>query len=133
MLRNTLILVSAALLTVARAAPKEIEISSGENNTPLLELFTSEGCSSCPPAEEWLSRQSKSPELWKRFVPVAFHVDYWNYLGWTDPYSSPEWSARQRDYSDSGKHARSIRLVFFSTAANGESGRASPGSPRSAF
>ena len=129
-LRNTLILVSAALLTVVRAAPQEIGISSGENNTPLLELFTSEGCSSCPPAEEWLSRQSKSPELWKRFVPVAFHVDYWNYLGWTDPYSSPEWSARQHDYSRLGQ-ARSVYTPgFFLNGREWRIGESLSGQPK---
>jgi len=129
-LRKALILVSAALLTVVRAAPKEIGISSGENNTPLLELFTSEGCSSCPPAEEWLSRQSKSPELWKRFVPVAFHVDYWNYLGWTDPYSSPEWSARQRDYSRVGQAHSVYTPGFFLNGREWRIGESLSGQPK---
>lgn len=129
-MRKAPVLLLAALLTVVRAAPKEIGISSGENNTPLLELFTSEGCSSCPPAEEWLSRQTKSPELWKRFVPVAFHVDYWNYLGWTDPYSSPEWSARQRDYYRLGQ-ARSVYTPgFFLNGREWRIGESLSGQPK---
>jgi hypothetical protein len=67
--------------------------------THLLELFTSEGCSSCPPAESWLSRFRNSPGLWKDFVPLAFHVDYWDRLGWRDPFASKEWTRRQYEYA----------------------------------
>ena len=72
--------------------------SSGEQ-VALIELYTSEGCSSCPPAETWLSRLKESPGLWKNFVPVAFHVDYWDYLGWRDPWASKSFSDRQRAYA----------------------------------
>jgi hypothetical protein len=66
----------------------------------LVELFTSQGCSSCPPAENWLN--TRGMELFKqgKIIPLAFHVDYWNYLGWKDPFSSPAFSARQRDYAE---------------------------------
>ena len=57
---------------------------SGVTRTTLLELFTSEGCSSCPPAEKWLSQLKSNPDLWKKIVPIAFHVDYWDHLGWRD-------------------------------------------------
>lgn len=63
----------------------------------VLELFTSEGCSSCPPADRLL------PELVKldsNIIPLSFHVDYWNRLGWTDPFSSAAYSDRQRNYAD---------------------------------
>ena len=66
--------------------------------TSLLELYTSEGCSSCPPAEAWLSRLRGNPRLWKEWVPVAFHVDYWDNLGWRDRFASGAATARQRDY-----------------------------------
>ena len=71
--------------------------------THLLELFTSEGCSSCPPAEAWLSNLKKEPQLWRDFVPVAFHVDYWDRLGWRDPFASKTWTARQYDYAERWK------------------------------
>jgi hypothetical protein len=72
---------------------------SGETQTTLIELFTSEGCSSCPPADAWLSKLKNNPDLWKRVVPVAFHVDYWNRLGWPDRFSRPEFTDRQRRYA----------------------------------
>ncbi|MFZ0827641.1 MAG: DUF1223 domain-containing protein [Verrucomicrobiia bacterium] len=72
---------------------------SALERTALLELYTSEGCSSCPPAEAWLSRLRDSPRLWREFAPVAWHVDYWNQLGWKDPWSAAEFSDRQRTYA----------------------------------
>jgi len=70
-----------------------------EQQTALIELYTSEGCSSCPPAEEWLSHLKNNPDLWTKFVPVAFHVDYWNNLGWRDRFASAQFTARQRNYA----------------------------------
>jgi peptide-methionine (R)-S-oxide reductase len=81
-------------------------ISSGPARVGLLEVYTSEGCSSCPPAETWLSELTKNDRLWKNVVPVAFHVDYWDYLGWADVFAKPEFSARQRDYAETWKSAR---------------------------
>ncbi|PYI75487.1 MAG: DUF1223 domain-containing protein [Verrucomicrobia bacterium] len=72
---------------------------SGPQKAHLLELFTSEGCSSCPPAESWFSKLKTEPGLWKEFVPLAFHVDYWNHLGWRDPFAVKEWTARQYQYA----------------------------------
>ena len=76
---------------------------TGPQKVHLLELFTSEGCSSCPPAEAWFSKMKAEPRLWKDFVPVAFHVDYWDRLGWRDPFSSKELTARQYQYSANWK------------------------------
>jgi hypothetical protein len=72
---------------------------SGPKKVQLLELFTSEGCSSCPPAEAALARLVKDPRLWRDFVPIAFHVDYWDRLGWRDPLASAEWTKRQQLYA----------------------------------
>src|ERR1043166_2112982 len=72
---------------------------SGDTQTALVELFTSEGCSSCPPAEKWLSAFKSNPDLWKKTVPVAFHVDYWDHLGWTDRFAKPEFTVRQQRYA----------------------------------
>jgi hypothetical protein len=81
-----------------RAEPLSIE--SGPRKTHLLELFTSEGCSSCPPAEAWMSKLKDNGGLWRDFVPIAFHVDYWDRLGWRDPLASKAWTARQYEYSE---------------------------------
>jgi hypothetical protein len=72
---------------------------SGETQNSLIELFTSEGCSSCPPAEKWISALKGSPDLWKKILPVAFHVDYWDHLGWRDRFAKPEFTSRQQRYT----------------------------------
>jgi len=81
----------------ASAAP--IQFQSSERQVALVELYSSEGCSSCPPAETWLSGLNEASGLWRNFVPVAFHVDYWDYLGWRDKWSSKQYSDRQRAYA----------------------------------
>jgi hypothetical protein len=79
---------------------QERVFESEATRTHLIELFTSQGCSSCPPAEAWLSKLKNEPRLWKDFVPLAFHVDYWDRLGWRDPFAAKEWTARQYLYSE---------------------------------
>ncbi len=81
----------------AQAAP--VVFQSSERQTALVELYTSEGCSSCPPAEAWLSGLKSAPGLWSDFLPVAFHVEYWDSLGWRDPWASRQFSDRQRAYA----------------------------------
>ena len=66
--------------------------------TQLIEVFTSEGCSSCPPADRWLYKQGKKPGLFTSFVGIGYHVDYWNDLGWRDPFSHQSFSRRQHLY-----------------------------------
>ena len=97
MTRHALLLVS--ILGAVTAQGGDVVFESKPTRTHLLELFTSEGCSSCPPAEEWLSDLKNEPRLWQDFVPVAFHVDYWDHLGWRDPFASKTWTERQADYS----------------------------------
>ncbi len=73
-----------------------LKVQSADSKTPLLELFTSESCSSCPPADQWFTKLKSSKDLWVKFVPVVFHVDYWNHLNWKDELSSREMTERQR-------------------------------------
>src|SRR5450432_3473856 len=96
------LLVTATALVAAPlcgAGRETLTFESNETPAVLVELFTSEGCSSCPPADTWLSRLKTSLKLWKSYVPVAYHVDYWNRLGWTDRFSSAEFTARQHRYA----------------------------------
>lgn len=87
-----------AVLGVSLSA-SAVTLKSSVRKVPLLELYTSEGCSSCPPAEAWLGTLEQDPGLWKTFVPVAFHVDYWDGLGWPDRFASEEFTQRQRKYA----------------------------------
>jgi hypothetical protein len=72
----------------------------------VLELFTSQGCSSCPPADALLRELTQQPGV----IGLAWHVDYWNNLGWRDPYARPAWTTRQRDY------ARQLNAEVFTPA-----------------
>src|ERR1700751_39542 len=81
------------------STPPATTFESGDTQSSLIELFTSEGCSSCPPAEKWLSALKSSSDLWKKAVPVAFHVDYWDHLGWRDRFAKPEFTSRQQRYA----------------------------------
>lgn len=91
--------VLAALLLSFQTAAAELLFESGDRQTVMIELYTSEGCNSCPPAEAYLNDYQKNPDLWKRYFPLAFHVDYWDYLGWKDRFSKREYSERQRRYA----------------------------------
>jgi len=85
----------ALVLGQAIAAPNHpgssCSAQSPATMVPLVELYTSEGCSSCPPADRWLSRLKENPAV----VALAFHVDYWDKLGWKDRFASPAYSRRQ--------------------------------------
>lgn len=78
------------------------EFSSTIEATELIELYTSEGCSSCPPADTWLRKLKSDPRLFKQFIPLAFHVDYWNRLGWQDRFSKKQYTNRQRQHQAAG-------------------------------
>ena len=96
------------LLFISPVLKAEITISSPDTRVSLLELYTSQGCSSCPPADIWFSELKSHPDLWVSMVPVSFHVDYWNYIGWEDPFSSPKYSSRQRQYA----RAKNLNTVY---------------------
>jgi len=83
----------------------------------LVELFTSEGCSSCPPAEDILA-DVVAQNADRRVFPIAWHVDYWNYLGWPDPYSSSRYTDRQGDYAQAAGSNQLVTPQFVINADN---------------
>ncbi len=89
-MRITLLL--ACTLITPAALASTCTATSSPTRTSLLELYTSEGCSSCPPADRWLSQLPPDSGI----VPLAFHVDYWDRLGWKDPFGKAAYSQRQR-------------------------------------
>lgn len=91
---------TGSLSTLALA--EKLQFNSSGTKTQLIELYTSQGCSSCPPAEHLLSTQLTRKRLWKDIIPIAFHVDYWDYLGWKDIYSEPSFTQRQRRHFQLG-------------------------------
>lgn len=74
----------------------------------LVELYTSEGCSSCPPADRYMATLTNQKGLWTDFIPMAFHIDYWDYIGWKDRFAQPAFKDRQYDYRRRG----AIRSVY---------------------
>jgi len=88
----------ATVLLVGPAGAETL-YRSGPARASLIELYTSEGCSSCPPADAWLTSLKSDAGLWTNFVPVEFHVDYWDGLGWPDRFASPAFTERQRAYA----------------------------------
>src|SRR3989475_6638644 len=98
-MRAMLLCLSVMLVVTVNAQNTPLTFQSSGKQSSLIELYSSVGCSSCPSAETWLTRLKESPALWKDFVPLAFHVDYWDYLGWRDPWANKSFSDRQRAYA----------------------------------
>jgi hypothetical protein len=91
-----LALSTIAFASAARAADPACSAYSGAHTTALVELYTSEGCDTCPPADHWLSSLFSRGFRPDQVVPLALHVDYWDYIGWKDPFGRAEFSVRQR-------------------------------------
>lgn len=86
-------LLGPLLVGTALAAPGACTAASPPHTVAVVELYTSQGCSSCPPADRWLSRLGAGDRL----VPLALHVGYWDYIGWKDPFARREFNDRQRE------------------------------------
>lgn len=94
------LLAAGALLWLAAAAnASTCTATSADRRVALLELYTSEGCSSCPPTDRWVSELPRKGLTTERVVVLGFHVDYWDYIGWPDPYAQRRFSERQRHAS----------------------------------
>ncbi len=100
---------AATFLTVGAAA-QTCEVRSGPQPLAVVELYTSEGCSSCPPADRWLSTLKARDKV----LALSFHVNYWNHLGWRDPFATPETTARQYRLKEAlgGKYVYTPQVVL---------------------
>ncbi|MCL2917047.1 DUF1223 domain-containing protein [Shewanella litorisediminis] len=85
----------------------EFEAKSHSAQPQIIELYTSQGCSSCPPAEAWISGFANETGLWRSLFPLAFHVSYWDYLGWKDPFADPAHGKRQYAHWNR-KHSKGV-------------------------
>jgi hypothetical protein len=93
-MRTTLLFTIMSMIPALAFA--QCTVRSGPNTAALIELYTSQGCDSTPPAERWLSKFVGAPGAGSLVIPIAFHVDYWDYLGWKDRYGDARFSDRQR-------------------------------------
>jgi len=107
-----IVALGAFAFAMARGASGEISAKAPGHGAPgsvaVVELFTSQGCSSCPPADRLLSQLAEDPHYRGKVIPLSFHVDYWNYVGWQDPFSSKLWSERQKLYASRAFHTNRI-------------------------
>ncbi|MBC7780168.1 MAG: DUF1223 domain-containing protein [Proteobacteria bacterium] len=94
-----LLLVALTGSALAASSPGRCTADSGARRVALLELYTSQGCSSCPPTDRWVSELPGRGFGTDRLIVLAFHVDYWNRLGWRDPFSQAAFTERQREIS----------------------------------
>ena len=102
-----LILIASLLVSAQQTYAQQTFVHEGPP-PQLVELYTSEGCSSCPPADRYMSTLINDPGLWTKIIPLAFHVDYWDYIGWKDRFALPTYKQRQYDYRKSGR----LRSVY---------------------
>jgi hypothetical protein len=94
----------ASLALLAALVASTPTTGRADDSPIVVELFTSQGCSSCPPADKYFGELAKRPDL----LALAFHIEYWNYIGWSDAYSKPWATRRQRDY----QAAMKLRYVY---------------------
>lgn len=97
---RALLSLTLALIPLSNVFSAEVTFRSRPEQVSLVELYTSEGCSSCPPAETWLADLRRDPGLWTDFVPIAFHVNYWDHLGWRDVFATREFTQREYRYAE---------------------------------
>ena len=116
------ILLLASLLSFGAQAADSIVVNSGDHQTAVLELYTSEGCSSCPPADRWMSKLTEVPPDDLDVLALGFHVDYWDYLGWRDRFASRDYSNRQRLLGANNRQSTIYTPEFF---VNGREARGS--------
>src|SRR5712692_2211956 len=106
------LLVASSLVTPLQGRAEQCSTKSSDHRVALLELYTSEGCNSCPPADKFLSSLPGQGLTLRQVLPLSLHVDYWDDLGWRDPFSQTRFSERQREAARLG-HAKFVYTPQF--------------------
>ena len=109
---NRLLLIACLIASPVFAADEITTMSNGKQ-TAVVELYTSEGCSSCPSADRWLAALIEVPKDELDVLALAFHVDYWDYLGWKDRFGSPKYTSRQRQLGANNSQRSIYTPEFF--------------------
>jgi len=107
---NAILAIALLMPTVSFAA---CDVKSGPKTAALVELYTSEGCSSCPPADKQLSQFPSREYSFGQVVPISLHVDYWDYIGWKEPFAQPKFSERQSWLVRTNGHTTVFTPHFF--------------------
>ena len=108
---KSLVVIVFVFFNVLMASP--LELKSTQKRVNIIELYTSQGCSSCPAADAWLGRLKNSDKLFKEFIPMAFHVTYWDFIGWKDTFAKKSNDVRQREYSSDVWNRKSVYTPQF--------------------
>lgn len=98
-------LLQAAEISANSDSPDTTTVVSPVNRVAVLELYTSEGCSSCPPADRFLSGLKQAGISDRQLIPMAFHVTYWDYIGWSDRFADRRYDQRQRDIAQNNRQS----------------------------
>jgi len=106
-------IILSCLIALPAFAAEKLTVVSSPQQTAVVELYTSEGCSSCPPADQWLKALIDVPKEELDVLALAFHVDYWDYLGWKDRFGSPKHTSRQRQLGANNDQASIYTPEFF--------------------
>ncbi len=120
LIHHPICIAALMLLSASVQAATPIIVKSSAQQTPVIELYTSEGCSSCPAADRWLAQLIQLPSNDLPALALAFHVDYWDYIGWKDRFANPSYSARQRHLARINQQTSVYTPEFF---VNGEETR----------
>jgi len=116
------LLIIASLLSTPLFAGAPIVVTSSDRQIAVVELYTSEGCSSCPRADRWLAELVTTRQQDLDLLALAFHVDYWDYLGWKDRFSNADYTKRQRVLGANNRQNTIYTPEFF---VNGKEARGS--------
>ena len=129
-----------SVISPSTFAAGQCSAKSGSETAAVLELYTSEGCNSCPPADKWVSSLAPNGFKADQIVPLAFHVDYWDYIGWKDRFANSEFSGRHRDLARANGSGtvytpqifvsrKDIRLAFSNVKLNATLKQINPAKP----